>query len=292
MIKLEEQIYLSYIYRVFLHHYPPYCSISRTKSIELIDTTPAPPAEATGPKLQLYPIEHPEYATQALERLERGKELKEKFPNRFHVMPETPFVLRVHTVIRDRDTPRGEFLFHSEQLFRALMEYSLEQAAYEPKTIYTPTDNAFHGLQLSKEVVGVSIMRSGECLEHALQDSIRGVKIGKILVQRDESTSEKSAKLFYSKLPDNINKCFVLLLDPMLASGSSARLCIRVLLDQGVKQEDIVFVNLIAAPHGVQTLLEEFPQLTIVTTMLDRELNDHKYILPGVGDYGDLYFGT
>jgi uracil phosphoribosyltransferase len=207
-------------------------------------------------------------------------------------MPETPFVVRVHTVIRDRTTPRGEFLFHSEQLFRALMEFALEQCSYQYKSVQTPTDNVFQGLELAQEVIGVSIMRSGECLEHALQDSIRGVKIGKILVQRDESTAEKSAQLFYSKVPDNITTSTVLLLDPMLASGSSARLCIQVLLQEGVKAENIIFVNLIAAPQGVEVLLKEFPGIKLVTTMLDRELDTNKYILPGIGDYGDLYFGT
>jgi uracil phosphoribosyltransferase len=100
------------------------------------------------------------------------------------------------------------------------------------------------------------------------------------------------AQLFYSKVPDNITTSTVLLLDPMLASGSSARLCIQVLLQEGVKAENIIFVNLIAAPQGVEVLLKEFPGIKLVTTMLDRELDTNKYILPGIGDYGDLYFGT
>jgi uracil phosphoribosyltransferase len=121
---------------------------------------------------------------------------------------------------------------------------------------------------------------------------MNGGKIGKILIQRDESQASKPAKLFYSKLPADIKDHHVLLLDPMLATGGSAVAAVSVMLDAGVPQDHITFVNLIAAPEGVRTLLGKFPHVQAVCGMVDESLNSHKYIVPGIGDFGDRYFGT
>jgi uracil phosphoribosyltransferase len=197
----------------------------------------------------------------------------------------------VHTLIRDRDASRADFVFYADQLMRSLIECAFDQLPYEQKDVTTPTNCTFNGLELAKEVIGVSIMRAGEAMEQALRSTIRGIKIGKILIQRDETSPAKQAKLFYSKLPD-VTDLAVFLLDPMLASGSSAALAIQVLLERGVKEEDITFVNLIAAPEGIEALLGQYPRIKVVTTMIDSNLNSEKYIIPGIGDFGDRYFGT
>mgnify|MGYP001079835752 CR=1 FL=1 len=197
----------------------------------------------------------------------------------------------MHTLIRNKDASRSDFVFYADQLMRSLIEFSFDQLPYDEKTVTTPTGCAFSGLELSKEVIGVSIMRAGEAMEQALRSTIRGIKIGKILIQRDEASPAKQAKLFYSKLPE-VNDLAILLLDPMLASGSSAVLAIQVLLERGVKEEDICFVNLIAAPEGVEVLMTKYPKIRVVTTMIDCNLNSDKYIIPGIGDFGDRYFGT
>lgn len=121
---------------------------------------------------------------------------------------------------------------------------------------------------------------------------ILGVRIGKILIQRDESVADKPAHFFYAKLPTGIEEASILLLDPMLASGGSAICAIRHLLSRGVALERITFVCLIAAPEGLDTLLAAFPSLSVVSGILDTRIDERKYILPGVGDFGDRYFGT
>lgn len=218
--------------------------------------------------------------------------LKVKYPS-LHVLPESPFQLRVHTMIRDQSISRPDFLFHADQLMRTLIEFAFEIVPYTEKTVMTPTGHTFEGLELAKEVIGVSIMRAGEAMERALRSTVRGVRIGKILIQRDESTPQKTAKLFYSKLPEDVHSHTVMLLDPMLASGSSAALAIQVLLDKGVKEEDIIFVNLIAVSEGLEHLYQLYPKIQVVTTMIDEKLDQHtKFIQPGIGDFGDRYFGT
>jgi len=119
-----------------------------------------------------------------------------------------------------------------------------------------------------------------------------GVMAGKILIQRDETTAEKTPKLFYVNLPSDIASQDVLLCDPMLATGGSATMAISVLVDAGVSPSKIIFINVIACPEGIEALHAKYPQVTIVTTAIDPRLNEHKYIVPGLGDYGDRYFAT
>ena len=99
-------------------------------------------------------------------------------------------------------------------------------------------------------------------------------------------------KLYYSKLPPSIGEQTVLLLDPMLATGGSAIAAIDVLVDAGVPPERIVFVNLVCCPEGVRKMYATYPAVRIVSAALDSHLNDKSYIMPGLGDFGDRYFGT
>lgn len=232
-----------------------------------------------------------DYEVQANQRAERYSYLCKKYPN-IHVLPETPFLIHVHTTMRNHSISRSQFLFTAQQLIRTIIEYAFDQCLYTPKDVITPVGHTFHGSVLAREIVGVSIVRAGESMEQALSDIVQNVKIGKILIQRDESTSERVAKLFYSKLPDEISKSTVILLDPMLASGSSSKLAVHSLLKEGVKEENIIFVNIIAAPEGVEALLTAYPKITIVTSMIDDGLDSSKYIIPGIGDFGDIFFGT
>jgi len=93
-------------------------------------------------------------------------------------------------------------------------------------------------------------------------------------------------KLFYAKLPPDVSRRFCLLLDPMLATGGSADCAINVLLENGVPEDKIVFLNLVAAPDGIEALLAKHPKITIITGALDDGLNEDKFIKPGLGDFG------
>lgn len=169
-----------------------------------------------------------------------------------------------------------------------LVEEGLNHLPVLPKKVVTPVGREFEGVAFQGRICGVSIMRAGEAMEAGLRDCCRSVRIGKILIQRDEETAQP--KLFYAKLPDDIAQRYILLLDPMLATGGSCIKAIEVLLDQGVQEEKILFLNLIASPEGINKVCTRFPKLTIITAWVDEGLDNHSYIVPGLGDFGDRYF--
>jgi len=125
-------------------------------------------------------------------------------------------------------------------------------------------------------------------MEQGLRDCCRSVRIGKILIQRDEETSQP--KLFYDKLPEDIADRWVLLLDPMLATGGSALMAVEVLKSRGVPEEHILFLNLIASPEGAKRFAEQVPKVRVVTAFVDQGLDEKNYIVPGLGDFGDRFY--
>lgn len=120
--------------------------------------------------------------------------------------------------IRDKNTDRGDFIFHSNRIIRLLVEEGLNHLPTTQHTVVTPTNQHYDGLAFQGKICGVSIMRAGESMEQGLRECCRSVRIGKILIQRDEETCQP--KLFYSKIPEDIAERWVLLLDPMFATGA------------------------------------------------------------------------
>ena len=127
-------------------------------------------------------------------------------------------------------------------------------------------------------------------MEQGLRDCCRSVRIGKILIQRDELTA--LPKYYYSKLPPGIASRHCILMDPMLATGGSVKCAIQVLLDHGVMQEQILLVSLISTKEGIAAVLAAYPSIKIVVASIDDGLNERKVIVPGLGDFGCRYFGT
>jgi uracil phosphoribosyltransferase len=177
---------------------------------------------------------------------------------------------------------------------RILIEDALAEFPRTETLIDTPCEQNFEGVTSVQpiDICAVSIVRSGDALVDVVREVEPGVRVGKILIQRNESRANKPAELFYTKLPKGISSMFVLLCDPMLATGGSAILAIKTLLEHGVTPENIIFANMICAPEGLKALAESYPVIKIVTVCVDRLLNDDKYIVPGLGDYGDRYFNT
>ena len=134
-------------------------------------------------------------------------------------------------------------------------------------------------------------MRAGEAMERGLRTCCRSVRIGKILIQR-EAGLDSEPKLYYAKFPPDISQRHVLLMDPLLASGGTVLKAIEVLLAHGAKEKNISFLNLIASRKGIETVHAVYPDVTIVTTAIDEGLDDQRYIVPGIGDFGERYFGT
>ena len=162
---------------------------------------------------------------------------------------------------------------------------STEQTIETPVPGYTVTGPVVN----QNDIVAVSIIRAADSMLDSFMHVVPEASIGKILIQRDEETAEP--KLYYSKLPPLEGK-MVMLLDPMLATGGSAKCAINILLEKGVRQSQLMFVNVLGCPEGLQNLQESYPDITIFCGKIDGGLTDKKYIWPGLGDYGDRFFGT
>lgn len=203
-------------------------------------------------------------------------------------MPQTPQLHALLTIIRDKNTQRSDFIFYSDRIIRLLVEEGLNHLPVFEHTVNTPTGVPYRGVAFQGRICGVSILRAGEAMEAGLRECCRSVRIGKILIQRDEDTAKP--KLFYAKLPEDIAERWVLLLDPMLATGGSAIQAMQVLVDHGVQPSKILFLNMIASPEGLHNVWKAFPDVRVISAWVDTKLSDRNYILPGLGDYGDRYY--
>ncbi|MEE1798337.1 MULTISPECIES: uracil phosphoribosyltransferase [unclassified Streptomyces] len=207
-----------------------------------------------------------------------------------HLLPQTDQLRALHTVIRDRDARREDFVFYAGRIIRLLTEAALNLLPFEPYDVTTPVGRTYQGLRFAENLVGVPIVRAGESMEAELRAVVPGIRIGKILIQRDKTT--KQPRLYYTAFPEDIATRQVLLLDPMLATGGTALAAIEVLRDLGVPEEHIVFVNFITCPEGIAAVGERYPGVRIVTSAIEEGLNENAYMMPGIGDFGDRYFGT
>ncbi|KAI0999248.1 Uracil phosphoribosyltransferase [Podosphaera aphanis] len=205
-----------------------------------------------------------------------------------HTLPQTPQLIALLTMIRDEKTTRADFIFYSNRIIRLLVEEGLNYLPVVSQSVDTPIGHQYSGVRFQGKICGVSIMRAGEAMEQGLRDCCRSVRIGKILIQRDEETS--LPRLFYHKLPKDIANRWVLLLDPMFATGGSATMAVEVLISRGVPEERILFLNLIATPEGIESFAKRFPKLRVVTAFIDKGLDAKKYIVPGLGDFGDRFY--
>lgn len=144
------------------------------------------------------------------------------------------------------------------------------------------------GKDWARPLVMVPILRAGLGLLHGFLETMPWARVGHLGMARDEESLQPTA--YYTRLPDGINDADVLVLDPMLATGGSATAALAVLRGAGVKH--LRFCCLVAAPEGLARLAADHPDVPVLVGALDRQLNERGYILPGLGDAGDRYFGT
>jgi len=212
-------------------------------------------------------------------------------PNSLHILPETPQVRGIHTFIRNRETDRDSFIFYSKRLMRLLIEETLSLLPFKKVTVETQQTIPYEGMKSAAgEICGVSILRAGETMEQALCDVLKNVRLGKILIQTNAITGEP--ELYYLRLPKDIQDYKIFLMDATVATGAASMMAIRVLLDHDVPEENITLCSLLMAASGVHSIAYAFPKVRIVTTAVDPEINDKFYIKPGIGNFGDRYFGT
>lgn len=225
----------------------------------------------------------------------RGKlaqsHIGQPLPHSLHILPSTPQIKGLHTFIRNTKTSRDEFIFYSKRLMRLLIEYALSLLPCKNVIVETPQGVPYYGKRMStQKICGVSILRAGETMEQALCDVVKDTRLGKILIQTNLDTGEP--ELYYLRLPKDIKDYNIILMDATVATGAAAMMAIRVLLDHDVPEKNIQLCSLIAAESGVHSIAYAFPKVKLVTTTVDREVNDKFYIIPGIGNFGDRYFGT
>ncbi|KDP32623.1 hypothetical protein JCGZ_13173 [Jatropha curcas] len=210
------------------------------------------------------------------------------YPN-LYVIQSTFQIRGMHTLIRDSQTTKHDFVFYADRLIRLVVEHGLGHLPFTEKQVTTPTGSVYSGVDFCKRLCGVSVIRSGESMENALRACCKGIKIGKILIHRE---GDNGQQLIYEKLPQDISKRHVLLLDPILGTGNSAVQAISLLISKGVPEPNIIFLNLISAPQGVHVVCKRFPRIKIVTSEIEIGLNEDYRVIPGMGEFGDRYFGT
>ncbi|GMJ10455.1 uridine/cytidine kinase 3, uridine kinase-like 3 [Hibiscus trionum] len=215
-------------------------------------------------------------------------ELCKIYPN-LYVIQSTFQIRGMHTLIRDSQTTKHDFVFYADRLIRLVVEHGLGHLPFTEKQVITPTGSVYTGVDFCKRLCGVSVIRSGESMENALRACCKGIKIGKILIHRE---GDNGQQLIYEKLPQDISERHVLLLDPILGTGNSAVQAISLLIKKGVPESNIIFLNLISAPRGVHVVCKSFPRVKIVTSEIDIGLNEDFRVVPGMGEFGDRYFGT
>ncbi|KIF00725.1 uracil phosphoribosyltransferase [Streptomyces sp. RSD-27] len=207
-----------------------------------------------------------------------------------HPLPQTNQLRAMHTIIRDRRASRADFVFYSRRIIRLLLESALDQLPFDQHEAITPVGETYEGLRLGPQLCAVPVVRAGDSMLDELRQVIPDITVGKLLIQRDKTT--KLPHLYYKNFPEDIAQRHILLLEPMLATGGSAKAAIEVLLDAGVKEENIVFVNFLASPEGIDAVHAAYPLVKIVTSSIEQRLNENAFMIPGIGDFGDRYFGT
>uniref|UniRef100_A0A915BI45 Uridine kinase n=4 Tax=Parascaris univalens TaxID=6257 RepID=A0A915BI45_PARUN len=213
-----------------------------------------------------------------------------QLPSSLHIVPQTPQVRGLHTFIRNRKTPRDEFIFYSERLMRILIENAMNFMPFKDVSVETPSGKTFSGKRCTAVICGVAIMRAGETMENSLRAVVKDCKMGKILIQTNERTMEP--ELYYLRLPKNVQQYKILLMDATVATGAAAMMAIRILLDHDVLEENIILISLLMAETGVHSLAYAFPKVTLLTTAVDAHISESYYVIPGMGNFGDRYFGT
>lgn len=206
------------------------------------------------------------------------------------ILPQTKQLISMHTIVRNKEAERKNFIFYSKRIIRLLLEEALCHVPYEKENITTPIGKTYEGLKIAADLCAVPIIRSGESMEDELRLICPDISIGKVLMQRNPET--KQPDYFYSNLPHDISEKFILLLDPMLATGGTAAETIKLLIKKGVKEQNIIFICFIASPEGLEKMTSLFPNIKIITSSKEEGLNENAYMLPGIGDFGDRFYGT
>lgn len=206
----------------------------------------------------------------------------------FVTVVDHPLVQHKLTLMREKDTSTASF----RQLLREislLLAYEVTRGLeVTKKTIETPLCTMEAPILEGKKLALVSILRAGNGLLDGILELIPAARVGFIGLYRDPETLQPVE--YYCKVPPMLDERMVIVVDPMLATGNSSAAAVQMLKEKGAK--NIRFLCLLASPEGIAHMRSAHPDVPIVTASIDDHLNDHGYIVPGLGDAGDRMFGT
>ena len=198
-----------------------------------------------------------------------------------------PLVHDALTTLRDKTTTPEHFRRAATRISVMLIAEALKDLPQKKVTVETPLGPAA-GARAGSEVVVVPVLRAGLGMLDAVLELVPSARVGHIGLQRDEMTAVASQ--YYSKLPSGLGESYVLMIDPMLATGGSAVAALDLLQKAGARI--IRMICIVAAPEGVAMVERHHPEVAIYTPVVDEKLNAQKYIVPGLGDFGDRLYGT
>jgi len=198
-----------------------------------------------------------------------------------------PLVHDALVELRDKRTTPEHFRRAATRISVLLAAEALRGAPQNDVTVETPIGPA-PGRRLRSDIVVVPVLRAGLGMLDAVLELVPDARVGHIGLQRDEMTA--IASRYYSKLPASLADSYVLMIDPMLATGGSAVAALQLLAEAGARHVRIVCI--VAAPEGIATVEHHHPEVSIYTPVVDQGLNEQKYIVPGLGDFGDRLYGT
>jgi uracil phosphoribosyltransferase len=198
-----------------------------------------------------------------------------------------PLVEDVLAALRDRHTPSDVFRQLARRVSLLLVAEATRDLPLAERTVETPLE-ATTVRRLAARVVAVPVLRAGLGMLDGFLELVPQAQVGYFGLERDEATAV--ARRYYEKVPKDLAGAVVFLLDPMLATGGSAAMAIEGLADLGAR--GVRLLSIVAAPEGIALLRSAVPDAIVYTAAVDRELNERKFILPGLGDFGDRLFGT
>jgi uracil phosphoribosyltransferase len=204
------------------------------------------------------------------------------------VVVEHPLVQHKLSIMRHRDTSTSKFRILMREISLLLAYEVTRELTLESVEVETPLERTTAPKLAGKKLCLVSILRAGNGFLDGMLDLVPSARVGHIGIYREPRTLQ--AIEYYLKMPEDLPERDVILVDPMLATGNSAVAAISRLVE--LRARSIKFVCLVAAPEGIANVSRVFPSVPILTAAVDRCLDDHGYILPGLGDAGDRLFGT
>jgi uracil phosphoribosyltransferase len=199
-----------------------------------------------------------------------------------------PLVQHKITLLRDADASKKAFRELVDEISMLLAYEATKDLPLEPVRVRTPLEETEGRRVAGKKVTLVPVLRAGLGMVDGVLRLMPSARVGHIGLYRDHVTLEPVH--YYFKIPGDAEARDFIILDPMLATGGSASAAVSILKDAGATS--VRLMALVAAPEGVRRMEQDHPDVPIITAALDRELNEHGYIMPGLGDAGDRLFGT